>query len=182
MISETPLQRAPAATHADVAVDILSYAVAECALGRVLVARSGVCAILIGASYNELEADLAAGEDAPLAIIPRCSGWARLRSRSAGPSRRSFGMLVSVPLGDRITLGGAQRSRDLAHLLIDIVVARAASERIQLGFEIGGFLSFERRRAVFAPEWTVASGARGDGPNRTADHNQRRRIGWAAYL
>jgi len=61
MISETPLQRAPAATHADVAVDILSYVAAECALGRVLVARNvdGVCAILIGASHNELEADLA---------------------------------------------------------------------------------------------------------------------------
>jgi len=34
MISETPLLRTPAATHADVAVDILSYATGECALGR----------------------------------------------------------------------------------------------------------------------------------------------------
>jgi AraC family transcriptional regulator, regulatory protein of adaptative response / methylated-DNA-[protein]-cysteine methyltransferase len=62
MISETPLRHTTAATHADVAVDILSYATGECALGRVLVARSvnGVCAILIGADHNELEADLAA--------------------------------------------------------------------------------------------------------------------------
>jgi O-6-methylguanine DNA methyltransferase len=62
MISETPLQHTPAATHADVAVDILSYATGECALGRVLVARSvnGVCAILIGADHDKLEADLAA--------------------------------------------------------------------------------------------------------------------------
>jgi methylated-DNA-[protein]-cysteine S-methyltransferase/AraC family transcriptional regulator of adaptative response/methylated-DNA-[protein]-cysteine methyltransferase len=62
MISETPLLRTPAATHADVAVDILAYATGECALGRALVARSvdGVCAILIGAEPDELKADLAA--------------------------------------------------------------------------------------------------------------------------
>ena len=41
MICETPLQHtrgAIAATHAEIAV--LSYAIGECALGRVLVARS----------------------------------------------------------------------------------------------------------------------------------------------
>lgn len=63
MISETPLQHtrgAIAATHAEIAV--LSYAIGECALGRVLVARSvhGVCAILIGADHDELETDFAA--------------------------------------------------------------------------------------------------------------------------
>jgi 6-O-methylguanine DNA methyltransferase, DNA binding domain len=41
-------------------VDIISYATSECALGRVLVARTAdVCAILIGTA-DELEADLAA--------------------------------------------------------------------------------------------------------------------------
>jgi AraC family transcriptional regulator, regulatory protein of adaptative response / methylated-DNA-[protein]-cysteine methyltransferase len=65
MISEISLQHAAAttgATHVDVVVDILSYAIGECALGRVLVARSanGVCAILIGADHDELEADLVA--------------------------------------------------------------------------------------------------------------------------
>jgi 6-O-methylguanine DNA methyltransferase, DNA binding domain len=42
-------------------VDIISYATSECALGRVLVARTvaGVCAILIGTA-DELEADFAA--------------------------------------------------------------------------------------------------------------------------
>jgi AraC family transcriptional regulator, regulatory protein of adaptative response / methylated-DNA-[protein]-cysteine methyltransferase len=63
MISEIPLRHTPAgiaATQSDVAVDILSYAIGECALGRVLVARSvdGVCVILIGADYGDLEADL----------------------------------------------------------------------------------------------------------------------------
>src|SRR5262249_39106616 len=50
------------ATHVNAAVDILSHATGECALGTMLVARSadGVCAILIGASRDELEADLAA--------------------------------------------------------------------------------------------------------------------------
>ena len=43
------------------AVDTISYAVGESALGSVLVARSvlGVCAILIGAGSDELAADLA---------------------------------------------------------------------------------------------------------------------------
>ena len=61
MISKTA-PRQPAATHADVAVDILFYATGECALGRVLVARSinGVCAILIGADHDALKMDLAA--------------------------------------------------------------------------------------------------------------------------
>src|SRR5215813_7482367 len=61
MISETALRLTPAATHDNVAVDILMFATGECALGRVLVARSikGVCAILLGADHDDLEADLA---------------------------------------------------------------------------------------------------------------------------
>jgi len=62
MISEIGSRRTSAATHVNAAVDILSHATGECALGTMLVARSadGVCAILIGASRDELEADLAA--------------------------------------------------------------------------------------------------------------------------
>jgi AraC family transcriptional regulator of adaptative response/methylated-DNA-[protein]-cysteine methyltransferase len=62
MISETALRLTPAATHDNVAVDILTYATGECALGQVLIACSikGVCAILLGADNDELEADLAA--------------------------------------------------------------------------------------------------------------------------
>ncbi len=43
------------------AAGVLSYAVAGCELGKVLVARSakGVCAILLGDNAEELEADLA---------------------------------------------------------------------------------------------------------------------------
>jgi AraC family transcriptional regulator, regulatory protein of adaptative response / methylated-DNA-[protein]-cysteine methyltransferase len=61
MISRIVARFTPAATHADATVDIISYAISECALGQVLVARSvsGVCAILIGADHNELAADLA---------------------------------------------------------------------------------------------------------------------------
>lgn len=76
MMSEAALRLAPTAgpvrhlpsyndsvsPSAVVAVDILSYATRECALGQVLVARSvkGVCAILLGSGHDELEADLAA--------------------------------------------------------------------------------------------------------------------------
>jgi O-6-methylguanine DNA methyltransferase len=62
MISRIVARSTPAVTHADAAVDTISYATSECALGRVLIARSvsGVCAILIGADHHELAADLAA--------------------------------------------------------------------------------------------------------------------------
>jgi AraC family transcriptional regulator, regulatory protein of adaptative response / methylated-DNA-[protein]-cysteine methyltransferase len=62
MISETACRPMPVATRADVAVEILSYGIGECALGKVLIARSvsGVCAILLGDDREELEADLAA--------------------------------------------------------------------------------------------------------------------------
>jgi AraC family transcriptional regulator, regulatory protein of adaptative response / methylated-DNA-[protein]-cysteine methyltransferase len=53
---------APESTSTSVPVDVLSYATSRCALGEVLVARSskGVCAVLIGDTDEELEADLAA--------------------------------------------------------------------------------------------------------------------------
>jgi O6-methylguanine-DNA--protein-cysteine methyltransferase len=62
VISNAAFQAAPAATAANVSVDILSSASGECALGQVLVARGrkGVCAILMGDDHHELEADLAA--------------------------------------------------------------------------------------------------------------------------
>ena len=62
MISENASRPASAVPHANVIVDILSYATGECTLGRLLVARSreGVCAILLGDTDDDLEADLAA--------------------------------------------------------------------------------------------------------------------------
>jgi len=60
MICETAIWLTPAAFHLNVALDMLSCAIGDSALGRVLVARStkGVCAILIGDNRAELEADL----------------------------------------------------------------------------------------------------------------------------
>jgi len=50
-----------ASETAGTATDVLFQAIGECALGKVLVARSanGVCAILLGDDASELEADLA---------------------------------------------------------------------------------------------------------------------------
>ena len=77
MISETLLQHTTAATHADVAVDILFHATGECALGRVLVARSvnGVCAILIGAAQQltAVASDSAAAVNSP--TLASISSW-----------------------------------------------------------------------------------------------------------
>ncbi|TGT90479.1 MULTISPECIES: methylated-DNA--[protein]-cysteine S-methyltransferase [unclassified Mesorhizobium] len=49
------------ATAASAALDTITYAIGQSALGRILVARSliGVCAILIGFDANTLEQDLA---------------------------------------------------------------------------------------------------------------------------
>jgi AraC family transcriptional regulator, regulatory protein of adaptative response / methylated-DNA-[protein]-cysteine methyltransferase len=51
----------PNTRHPNDAVDVISYAAGECALGRVLIARSaaGVCAILSGDAHEELAEDLA---------------------------------------------------------------------------------------------------------------------------
>jgi AraC family transcriptional regulator, regulatory protein of adaptative response / methylated-DNA-[protein]-cysteine methyltransferase len=61
MIPEAAWRSSHAVTQADVAVESLLYAIGECALGQVLVARSGsgVCAILLGVERDELEAGLA---------------------------------------------------------------------------------------------------------------------------
>jgi AraC family transcriptional regulator, regulatory protein of adaptative response / methylated-DNA-[protein]-cysteine methyltransferase len=61
MTSRAAIRLTPAAMQDKASVDIISNATGECALGRVLIARgvSGVCAILIGADNDELEADLA---------------------------------------------------------------------------------------------------------------------------
>lgn len=52
----------PETPSKDTILETITYAIGECALGRVLVARSvkGVCAILIADDQTELETDLAA--------------------------------------------------------------------------------------------------------------------------
>lgn len=61
MISGAAPRLASVAAHADTTADTICYAIRECPLGQLLVARSikGVCAILIGADRGELKADLA---------------------------------------------------------------------------------------------------------------------------
>lgn len=61
MISENISRPALERTHANAAIDTISYAISACALGELLVARSvkGVCAILMGSAQDELDADLA---------------------------------------------------------------------------------------------------------------------------
>jgi AraC family transcriptional regulator of adaptative response/methylated-DNA-[protein]-cysteine methyltransferase len=58
---ETTQRLSSASETAGTAIDVLFRAIGECALGKVLVARSakGVCAILLGDDATELEADLA---------------------------------------------------------------------------------------------------------------------------
>ena len=61
MIPRPALRLVPNTRHPNNIVEVISYAAGECALGRVLIARSaaGVCAILIGDANEELAEDLA---------------------------------------------------------------------------------------------------------------------------
>jgi len=56
-----PALRVPNTRHPNDIVEVISYAAGECALGRVLIARSaaGVCAILIGDAHEEVAENLA---------------------------------------------------------------------------------------------------------------------------
>lgn len=60
--SQHSLDKISAHVSVEVPIETISYAIGECALGQVLVARSakGVCAILFGAGGDELEQELAA--------------------------------------------------------------------------------------------------------------------------
>lgn len=60
--SETTLRVKPTVKSRHTAVDVLFFAIGECALGKLLVARSlkGVCAILLRDDPKALERDLAA--------------------------------------------------------------------------------------------------------------------------
>jgi O-6-methylguanine DNA methyltransferase len=62
MISQITSPLTAATTPRNGFIETISYATCKCSLGKVLVARSvkGVCAILIGADPDELDADLAA--------------------------------------------------------------------------------------------------------------------------
>src|SRR6516225_10169656 len=110
-----------------------------------------------------------------LRMWTRCDLESKNCSRAWGLSRRSFAMLLSKPLGERITLCRAQRPRDLAHLLIDVVVPGARSESVELCLEICAFLTFERRRALLETEGAVTGGAGRDRPQRASGRDQRRR-------
>lgn len=61
MIKTGALRSNPQVKFTSAAADVLTYAVADCELGKVLVARSakGVCSILLGDDAEELRADLA---------------------------------------------------------------------------------------------------------------------------
>lgn len=61
MTADVALQFKTTAQPKPAAIEVLVYATAACALGKVLIARSakGVCAILLGDNDHELEVDLA---------------------------------------------------------------------------------------------------------------------------
>jgi AraC family transcriptional regulator of adaptative response/methylated-DNA-[protein]-cysteine methyltransferase len=140
MISETTLRHTPKAAPADVA-DMLSYAIGECALGQVLVARSvnGVCAILIGADHDELEADLAArfphatlvaneaAVHGDLAKVIRfvdkpAEGFhLTLDMRGTRLQRRVWEKLRAIPVGRTVTY------RELARWISPLVSARVVA-------------------------------------------------------
>jgi O-6-methylguanine DNA methyltransferase len=148
VISETALQQTPVATEAegaDVAAEILCYATGECAVGRVLVARSasGVCAILLGADHDEVEADLAARFPratlvANEAIVhddlvkvmrfvdtPVAGLHLMLDMRGTPLQRRVWEKLRSIPVGRTVTY--TELGRWISPLASARVIARACA-------------------------------------------------------
>jgi AraC family transcriptional regulator, regulatory protein of adaptative response / methylated-DNA-[protein]-cysteine methyltransferase len=110
-------------------VDTISYATGESAWGPVLVARSvsGVCAILIGAGHDKLEADLAARFPkaklvANEAVVPDDLAKVirfvdkpterldlRLDLRGTSFQRRVWETLRTIPVGTTVTYGELAR-------------------------------------------------------------------------
>jgi len=148
MISETSLQQTRVATEAegaDVAAEILHYAIGGCAVGRVLVARSaiGVCAILLGADHDEVEADLAtrfprATLVANAAIVhddlvkvmrfvetPAAGLHLMLDMRGTPLQRRVWEKLRSIPVGRTVTY--TELGRWISPLASARVIARACA-------------------------------------------------------
>jgi AraC family transcriptional regulator, regulatory protein of adaptative response / methylated-DNA-[protein]-cysteine methyltransferase len=113
-------------------VDTISYATGESVLGQVLVARSvsGVCAILIGADREELEADLAARFPEAILILdeavvhddlakvirfmdrPADDLDLPLDTRGTPFQRRVWDALRAIPLGTTVTYSGLARRLD----------------------------------------------------------------------
>jgi AraC family transcriptional regulator, regulatory protein of adaptative response / methylated-DNA-[protein]-cysteine methyltransferase len=185
MISETRLRPATAAAHANVAVDILSYAISKCALGQVLVARSvdGVCAILLGADPDVLEADLAARF--PQATLVANEAVVRddlakvvrfmdkpaeglhltLDMRGTPLQRRVWEKLRAIPLGTTVTY--TELARWISPLLTARVVAGAcAANPIALAIpchrvvrtdgDLAGYRwGIERKRELISKEATA---------------------------
>jgi AraC family transcriptional regulator, regulatory protein of adaptative response / methylated-DNA-[protein]-cysteine methyltransferase len=129
MMSETARWPTRAATHSDVAVEILFYGIGESALGHVLIARSvsGVCAVLLGADCDELAADLAARFPGARLVANEamvCDDLAKvvhfvekpgeglhlsLDMRGTAFQRRVWEKLRAIPVGQTATYGEVAR-------------------------------------------------------------------------
>lgn len=123
MISNVTSRHLSTARNANSGIDILSYGIGECALGRVLVARSdrGVCAILIGDKVKDLmddlaarfpEAGLVANEIAVHDDLAKIIAFAKkpvdglhltLDMRGTPFQRRVWEMLCAIPVGRTTT-------------------------------------------------------------------------------
>ena len=141
MISKNSAPLVSATPRTNVFAVTISYAIGECALGKVLIARSawGVCAILIGDNNDELEADvagrfpearLAANEAAvhdDLAKVIRfvnqpCEGLhLPLDLRGTPFQRRVWEKLRSIPVGRTVTY------TELARWVCPLASARAVA-------------------------------------------------------
>ena len=141
MISKTPSRTTDGAARANAAAEIISYAISECILGRVLVARSvkGVCAILIGADHEELKADLAARFPRAKTIVnetivrddlgkvirfvdkPAKGLHFTLDMRGTPFQRRVWEKLRAIPIGRTVSY------MELAHWISPLASARAVA-------------------------------------------------------
>ena len=172
----------PHASPPRAATETISYAIGESALGRILVARSatGVCAIMLGADADTLEADLAdqfpeaklhadetlAGADLAKVIrfvdMPGAGLDLALDPRGTPFQRRVWEALGTIPAGTTVTYTELAR-RIGEPLAVRAVASACAANRLALAIPChrvirndGGLAGYrwgiERKRALITQE------------------------------
>lgn len=141
MMTETARHLAPVMDEASAPAEILAYAIGDCGLGRVLVARSarGVCAILLSDDDDVLAADLAArfpqarlavradavrddlAQVARFVAAPATGLFLTLDRRGTPFQRQVWAKLRAIPAGRTMTY------RDLARWISPLASPRAVA-------------------------------------------------------
>src|SRR5271154_6116193 len=88
--------------------------------------------------------------------------------------------MFGIVAGCGVDLLWAHRARDVAHLLVDVIVSRTTGERLKLNAQIDHRLTFEPGRAGLGAHLAVACAAWRDPTQRRTAGDDARRVVRAA--